>query len=158
MQKHTLSKLKKAAILISVFLLISIVAPLVNGPSLGNISSAADEIRFTKSAKVAHPALGDNFISWIEYREGAYNLYNYNFQTRVEKKLNKVALASDTLGPVVFQNYVYWVDHAPSGWVFTSYDLNHETYKEWRTEVNRVFGFNVYEKLVVYYFRQSHCL
>jgi hypothetical protein len=150
MQKHTSSKLKKAAILVSVFLLISIIVPFVNGPSIGNISTAADEMRFTKGAKVAHPALGDNFISWIEYREGAYNLYSYNFQTRVEKKLNKVALASDTLGPVVFQNYVYWIDHAPSGWVLTSYDLNHETYKEWRTEVNRVFGFNVYEKLVVY--------
>ncbi len=150
MQKSTSSKLKKAAILVSVFLLISVIAPFVQGPSMGSISSAADEIRFTKNVKVAHPALGDNFISWIEYRDGAYNLYNYNFQTRVEKKLNKVALASDTLGPVVFQNYVYWVDHAPQGWVFTSYDLNHETYQEWRTEANRVFGFSVYEKLVAY--------
>ena len=77
------NKLKKAAILVSVFLLISIVAPFINGLSLGSISSAADEIRFTKDAKVTHPALGDNFISWIEYRDGAYNLYNYNFQTRV---------------------------------------------------------------------------
>lgn len=150
MQKSTSSKLKKAAILVSAFLLISVIAPFVQGPSMGSISSAADEIRFTKNAKVAHPALGDNFISWIEYREGAYNLYNYNFQTRVEKKLNKVALASDTLGPVVFQGYVYWIDHAPSGWVLTSYDLGHDIYKEWRTEANRVFGFNVYEKLVVY--------
>lgn len=150
MSNQTSKKLKKAAILVSVFLLISLIYPLFKSPLADNSSGAAAELRFTKGAKVMNPALGQKFIAWIEYREGAYNLYGYHFETREEKKLNKISLALDTLGPVVYQNNVYWVDHQPYGWVFTKYDLEHNTYKELKTEANQVFGFNVYENVLVY--------
>lgn len=150
MTYQTSKKFKKAALLISVFLLVSVIYPLFQAPRATNVSTAADEIRFTKGAKVARPSLGQDFISWIEYRDGAYNAYAYNFKTREEKKLNKVPLAVDALGPVASQIYVYWVDHIPSGWVFTKYDLNHDTLVEMKTETNTVHGFNVFDKNIVY--------
>ncbi len=148
--QKSLKRFKKVSIFVGIFLLISLVYPVFKAPSAGNISSAADEIRFTKNAAVKSPALGQNFIAWIEYREGAYNMEAYDFKTHQEKKLNKSPLAVDTLGPVVSQSYVYWVDHLPTGWVFTKYDLGHNTLTELKTETNTVYGFNVFENNIVY--------
>ncbi|MBI5731785.1 MAG: hypothetical protein HY982_00290 [Candidatus Magasanikbacteria bacterium] len=145
-----MSKLKKASIFVGMMLILSAVYPFFRASLNKDASVAADEIRLTKGAEVKHPALGQDFIVWIEYRGGAYNLYLYNFVTKEERKLNDAALSADTVGPAVFQSHVYWVDHTVDGWVLTEYDVFHTLLKKIKTENKAVRSLAVYENYLVY--------
>lgn len=156
MSNQTSKKLKKAAILVSVFLLVSLIYPLFKAPSANDTSIANAEIRFTKGAKVMNPYLGQDFITWIEYRNGAYNLYLYNFSTREERQLNNVPLSVETVGPVVYQNHIYWVDHPAEGWVFTDYNIEYKNVNKLATFANRVYALAVYENFLAFEARNGN--
>lgn len=155
MTNQTSKKFKKAAILVGAFLLISLVYPLFKVPGANDTSTANAEIRFSKGAKVMNPALGHDFITWIEYHAGAYNLYLYNFSTREERQLNTVPLSVETVGPVVYQNHVYWVDHPAEGWVFTDYNIEYKSVGKLATFANRVYTLAVYENFLAFQARSG---
>lgn len=143
------NKVKKVAFLVSVLMLVSLVYPLVKAPTESNSVRSSNEIRFTVGADVSHPALGQDFIVWMEYRGGAYNLYKYSFTDKKEVQLNAVPLSSETVGPMVYQNHVYWVDHPVEGWVVSDYNLDHATLTKLATMSERVYSINVFENYVV---------
>lgn len=143
------NQVKKVAFLVSVLMLVSLVYPLIKAPTESNSVRSSNEIRFTVGADVSHPALGQDFIVWMEYRNGAYNLYKYSFIDKKEAQLNAVPLSSETVGPMVYQNHVYWVDHPVEGWVVTDYNLDHATLTKLATMSERVYSINVFENYVV---------
>lgn len=145
-----MTKFTKVSLFIGAMLLIALFYPLFKSPTDEYTSTASDEIRLTKGVEVKHPALGQDFITWIEYRDGAYNLYLFDYISKKESKLNIVALSSDTIGPVVYQNHIYWVDHSAEGWVFTDYNVDYQTTKKLKTETNAVYSLAVYENYLVY--------
>lgn len=150
-----MSKILKASIFVGVMIIAVAVFPLLKNPTSKNITTASDEIRLTKGANVKHPALGERFITWIEYRDGAYNIYAHDFVINKDKKLNNVALSVDTLGPVVNGDIVVWVDHTIDGWVFTQYDVNHDILKVLKTETKAVVGLSIYEGKIAYVAKNS---
>ncbi len=145
--------ISKFSLFVGAMFLIALVFPLFKNSSK-DVTTAADEIRFTNGSEVKHPALGNNFIAWVEYRDGAYNIYYHDLSNVLnkteDKKLNAVALSSDVIGPVVYQDRVVWADHTVAGWVITEYDVNHNTLRKLYTEANQVFGLAVYEDKIVY--------
>lgn len=139
-------KFQKAVVVIGALAVISLVVPFLTGKS--NLT-AATEVRLTKGVDVRHPALGQNFIVWQEYRGGEYNLYLYDFDAKKETKINTVALSSELVGPVVFQNHVYWVDHPAEGWVIYDYNVDHFIANKYPVIGNRVYSLSVYENFLI---------
>ncbi|OGH85906.1 MAG: hypothetical protein A2294_00240 [Candidatus Magasanikbacteria bacterium RIFOXYB2_FULL_38_10] len=132
-------------------LILSLILPLGFNQNDNFKTSAADELRLTKGAQVKHPALGGDFVVWIEYREGAYNLYFYNFTTKKESQLNKnFPLSFDAVGPVVYQNYVYLADHAAEGWNIWEFDIDRNLSRKLIKEDKAVQSLSAYEKYVTY--------
>lgn len=141
----------KKLVFLSLFaLILSLVLPLGFNQNDNFKTSAADEIRITNGAQVKHPALGGNFVAWVEYRAGAYNLYSYNFSDKKETQLNSFPLSSDAVGPVAYQNYVYLADHAAEGWNIWEFDVEHNTSRKLVKEDRVVQSLSAYEQYVVY--------
>jgi len=150
-----MNKTFKVSLFVVVIISAMVFFPLFRKPTSKNITTASAEIRLTQDAKVKHPALGERFITWIEYRDGAYNIYAHDFVTNKEKKLNNLALSVDTLGPVVYGDRAIWVDHTVDGWVFTEYDVNRDILKILKTETKAVLGLSVYEDKIAYVAKNS---
>jgi len=144
-----MNKFKKISLFIAVIFILSAIFPffILNNK---NETEASAEFRLTKGVKVKNPALGQDFIVWNEYRDGAYNIYLYNFVTKKEIKINKEAVSFDAIGPVVFQNHIYWVDHSVSGWDFIDYNIDRQPAVKVFTENRQVFSLDAYENYLVY--------
>lgn len=145
-----MSKFKKIIFVVIFAMLATAVLPFFNRQNIDSTITAADEIRLTKGAEVKHPALGVDFLTWVELRNGSYNLYLYNFTTKKEAKINAEQLSSDVVGPVVYKNFIYWADHTAAGWNITKFDVETNYTKIVRKEDKTVQSLAVYENLVVY--------
>ncbi|MCX6779318.1 MAG: hypothetical protein NTU97_03750 [Candidatus Magasanikbacteria bacterium] len=145
-----MSKFKKISLFLVIMLAVAAVYPFFNFKSDKNVSVASDEIRVTKGAEVKHPALGSGFITWIEYREGNYNLYWRDLITQKESKVTTQPISSDAVGPVAFQNYIFLVDHTVDGWNIWQFDVEHNTSKILIKENKVVQSLFAYENYLVY--------
>jgi len=145
-----MSKFKKISLFLIIMLAVTAVYPFFNFKSDKNVTTASDEIRLTKGVEVKHPALGVDFMTWVEYRDGSYNLYFYNFTIKKEARITTEALSSDIIGPVVYKNFIYWADHTATGWNITKYNVEQNYTQIIRKEDKAMKSLSIYENLIVY--------
>lgn len=145
-----MSKFKKVSFLIIFALIATAILPFLNSKKSQNLITAADEIRLTKGAEVKHPALGEDFITWVEFRNDAYNLYYYNFTIKKEARINREQLSSDVIGPVIYKNFVFWADHTATGWNITRFDTETNNTVILQKETRSVQSLAVYDNYLVY--------
>lgn len=145
-----MSKFKKVSFLIIFALIATAILPFLNSHNSQNLITAADEIRLTKGAEVKHPALGEDFITWVEFRNDAYNLYYYNFTIKKEARINQEQLSSDVVGPIVYKNDIYWADHTATGWNITKFNPETNYTAVLQKETRTIQSLAVYGNYLVY--------
>lgn len=120
---RSMAHLKKFTYVLAVAALIVAIFPFAYRQTrTSSTAQAAAEIRLTRGVDISGYDISDQYAAYRAYQDGAYNMYVYSFKDKSTTKANVSAIASDALGPYIFQRYIYWVDHLADGWVINQYD------------------------------------